>query len=38
MQSLQAHDEKQVRDDRAQRERRQLDDLGTLRHVHGARP
>lgn len=38
MQSLQAHDEKQVHDDRAQRERRQLDDLGTLRHVHGAGP
>ncbi len=36
MQSLQAHDEKQVRDDRVQRERRQLDEIGTLRHHYGA--
>ncbi len=35
MKSLQAYDEKQVRDEQVQRERRQLDEIGTLRHHHG---
>lgn len=36
MQSLQEHDERQVREDLAQRERRQLDEVGTFRHNYGA--
>ncbi|MFM8623980.1 MAG: flagellar export protein FliJ [Betaproteobacteria bacterium] len=35
MQSLQEHDQRQVRVSQARRERRQLDELGTLRYQHG---
>lgn len=35
MRSLQDVDERQVREARAQRERRQLDEIGTLRYQHG---
>lgn len=35
MGSLQDLDERQVRETRAQRERRQLDEIGTLRYQHG---
>ncbi len=38
MRSLQEQDEKQAREDLAHRERRQLDEMGTLRHNYGAGP
>jgi flagellar export protein FliJ len=35
MQSLQEYDQRQVRESQAQRERRQLDEIGTVRYHHG---